>query len=131
MQQIVEIAKALARNARILIMDEPTSALSQAEVAVLFKVIRDLKKEGVSIIYISHKLEELMQIGDYITVLRDGQLVAEAPVAEVTVPWIINKMVGPRNQGVLPQQGTQSRDRDPSRGGSHPGQAGRQEPAPR
>ncbi len=94
MQQIVEIAKALAGNARILIMDEPTSALSQAEVAILFKVIRDLKEEGVSIIYISHKLEELMQIGDYITVLRDGRLIAEAPVAEVNVPWIIQKMVG-------------------------------------
>ncbi|MEO8285283.1 MAG: sugar ABC transporter ATP-binding protein [Chloroflexota bacterium] len=94
MQQIIEIAKALARDARILIMDEPTSALSQAEVAVLFKVIRDLKAEGVSIIYISHKLEELMQIGDYITVLRDGRLIAEARASEVSVPWIINKMVG-------------------------------------
>jgi erythritol transport system ATP-binding protein len=94
LQQIVEIAKALARNARILIMDEPTSALSQSEVAVLFKVIRDLKEHGVSIIYISHKLEELMQIGDYVTVLRDGRLVAEAPMGEVNLPWIINKMVG-------------------------------------
>jgi erythritol transport system ATP-binding protein len=75
-------------------MDEPTSALSQAEIAVLFKVIRDLKADGVSIIYISHKLEELMQIGDYITVLRDGHLIAEAPASEVSVPWIINKMVG-------------------------------------
>jgi erythritol transport system ATP-binding protein len=94
LQQIVEIAKALARDARILIMDEPTSALSQSEVAVLFKVIRDLKEHGVSIIYISHKLEELMQIGDYITVLRDGKLIAEAPMGEVSLPWIINKMVG-------------------------------------
>ena len=94
LQQIVEIAKALAGEARILIMDEPTSALSQSEVAVLFKVIRDLKAQGVSIIYISHKLEELMQIGDYITVLRDGRLIAEAPVSEISVPWIINKMVG-------------------------------------
>jgi erythritol transport system ATP-binding protein len=94
MQQIVEIAKALARDARILIMDEPTSALSQAEVAVLFKVIRDLKERGVAIIYISHKLEELLQIGDHITVLRDGHLIAEAPVGAVDVPWIIQKMVG-------------------------------------
>ncbi len=93
-QQIVELAKALARDARILIMDEPTSALSQAEVAVLFKVIRDLRARGVSIIYISHKLEELMQIGDYITVLRDGRLIAKAPVSAVDVPWIIRKMVG-------------------------------------
>jgi erythritol transport system ATP-binding protein len=94
MQQIIEIGKALARDVRILIMDEPTSALSQAEVAVLFKVIRELKAQGVSIIYISHKLEELMQIGDYITVLRDGRLIAEAAANEVDVPWIINKMVG-------------------------------------
>jgi erythritol transport system ATP-binding protein len=94
LQQIVEIAKALARNAKILIMDEPTSALSQAEVAVLFDVIRDLKAQGVSIIYISHKLEELLQIGDYITVLRDGHLVAQAPAGDVDVPWIISRMVG-------------------------------------
>lgn len=94
LQQIVEIAKALARNAQILIMDEPTSALSQSEVAVLFEVIRDLKAQGVSIIYISHKLEELMQIGDYITVLRDGKLVAQAPAGDVDVPWIIDRMVG-------------------------------------
>jgi erythritol transport system ATP-binding protein len=94
LQQIVEIAKALARNAQILIMDEPTSALSQTEVAVLFEVIRDLKAQGVSIIYISHKLEELMQIGDSITVLRDGRLVAQAPASEVNVPCIIHKMVG-------------------------------------
>ncbi|HEX2909228.1 MAG TPA: sugar ABC transporter ATP-binding protein [Chloroflexia bacterium] len=94
LQQIVEIAKALARNARILIMDEPTSALSQAEVAILFDVIRDLKAQGVSIIYISHKLEELLRIGDYITVFRDGQLVAQAAAGEVDVPWIVNRMVG-------------------------------------
>jgi erythritol transport system ATP-binding protein len=94
LQQIVEIAKALARDARILIMDEPTSALSQAEVGVLFRVIRELKAQGVSIIYISHKLEELMQIGDYITILRDGKLIAEAPMEGLNLPWIINKMVG-------------------------------------
>jgi erythritol transport system ATP-binding protein len=93
-QQIVEIAKALAQDVRILIMDEPTSALSAAEVTVLFRIIRDLKARGVSIIYISHKLEELLQIGDYLTVLRDGRVQAEAPVSAVDVPWIIEKMVG-------------------------------------
>lgn len=93
-QQIVEIAKALAQDVRILIMDEPTSALSAAEVEVLFKVIRDLREKGVSIVYISHKLEELLQIGDYITVLRDGKLVAEEEAKNVNVPWIIEKMVG-------------------------------------
>ncbi len=93
-QQVVEIAKALALDVRILIMDEPTSALSDSEVEVLFRVIKDLKASGVSIIYISHKLEELMQIGDFITVLRDGHKVAEAPMEQVSLPWIIERMVG-------------------------------------
>ncbi|NDJ75744.1 MAG: sugar ABC transporter ATP-binding protein [Chloroflexi bacterium] len=93
-QQIVEIAKALALDINILIMDEPTSALSTAEVEVLFRVIEELKANGVTIIYISHKLEELMQIGDYIAVLRDGRLVAESPMAEIDLPWIIERMVG-------------------------------------
>jgi len=93
-QQIVEIAKALAQDVRILIMDEPTSALSAAEVEILFRIIRELKSHGVSIIYISHKLEELLQIGDYITILRDGHNVAEAESKNVNVPWMIEKMVG-------------------------------------
>ena len=93
-QQIVEIAKSLARNTQILIMDEPTSALSNAEVEVLFRVIRELKTQGVSIVYISHKLEELLQIGDYITVLRDGHLIATAPMPEINLRWIVENMVG-------------------------------------
>ncbi len=99
-QQIVEIAKALAQDVRILIMDEPTSALSAAEVDVLFRVIRELKTHGVAIIYISHKLEELLQIGDFITILRDGKKVAEAEAKNVSVPWLIEKMVG-RNPAAL------------------------------
>jgi erythritol transport system ATP-binding protein len=93
-QQLVEIARALSQKVRILIMDEPTSALSTAEVESLFRVIGELKAQGVSIIYISHKLDELLQIGDYVTVLRDGQLVAQAPAAEINVNWIVEKMVG-------------------------------------
>jgi erythritol transport system ATP-binding protein len=93
-QQIVEIAKALAQDVRILIMDEPTSALSAAEVAVLFRVIHELKTHEVSIIYISHKLEEILQIGDTITVLRDGRLIAEEFVENIDIPWTIEKMVG-------------------------------------
>ncbi len=93
-QQMVEIAKALALNTRILIMDEPTSALSATEVDVLFRVIDDLRSQGVSIVYISHRLEELVQIGDYITVLRDGNLMQEAPMDDIDVPWIISNMVG-------------------------------------
>jgi len=93
-QQVVEIAKALAEDVNILIMDEPTSALSKAEVDVLFKIIDELKTAGVSIIYISHRLEELIQIGDYITVLRDGSLITEKPMEEVNLQWIVSSMVG-------------------------------------
>jgi erythritol transport system ATP-binding protein len=77
-QQIVEIARALSEDARVLIMDEPTSALSVAEVEVLFRVIRDLTAAGVAIVYISHHLEEALEIADNVVVFRDGQLVAEA-----------------------------------------------------
>jgi erythritol transport system ATP-binding protein len=99
-QQIIEIAKALTQDVNILIMDEPTSALSAAEVEVLFRVIRELKSHGVTIIYISHKLEELLQIGDHITILRDGHKVAEEVTAKVNVPWMVEKMVG-RNPAAL------------------------------
>lgn len=93
-QQIVEIARALGQDLRILIMDEPTSALSAAETAALFRVIRELRTQGVTIIYISHRLEELLEIGDHVTVLRDGRLVASAPAESVNVPWIVEKMLG-------------------------------------
>lgn len=93
-QQIVEIAKALAEDARILILDEPTSALSATEVEVLFRVIGDLKRQGVGIVYISHRLEELIRIGDYITVLRDGVITGARSMEGVDVPWIVANMIG-------------------------------------
>jgi erythritol transport system ATP-binding protein len=93
-QQIVEIAKALSQNVRILIMDEPTSALTAAETKALFRIIADLRAHGVAIIYISHKLEELLTIGDYVTVLRDGKLAAASPAGAIDIAWIIEKMVG-------------------------------------
>ena len=93
-QQIVEIARALAADARILIMDEPTSALSSTEVAVLFKVIRELTGQGVAIVYISHHLEEAIEIADDAVVFRDGELVATAPKSEIDLRWVISKMVG-------------------------------------
>ncbi len=93
-KQLVEIAKALAEKVDVLILDEPTSALSKKEVEILFQVIRDLTKQGVSIIYISHRLEELMEIGDYITILRDGHFQAEASVTDIDVPWIVREMLG-------------------------------------
>jgi len=93
-QQIVEIARALSVDSRILIMDEPTSALSATEVEVLFKVIRDLTSKGVSIVYISHHLEEALQITDHAVVLRDGTMTAYAPRAEIDLEWIVRNMVG-------------------------------------
>jgi erythritol transport system ATP-binding protein len=93
-QQLVEIAKAVARNARILIMDEPTSALSAPEVEILFRVIADLKSKGVAIVYISHRLEELIRIGDYITVLRDGRVTGNERMRNVDIHWIVRQMIG-------------------------------------
>ncbi|QHQ36292.1 sugar ABC transporter ATP-binding protein [Algicella marina] len=93
-QQIVEIAKALAQDARILILDEPTSALSATEVEVLFRVIAELRSQGVGIVYISHRLEELIRIGDYITVLRDGEMTGTRSMEGVDIPWIVGAMIG-------------------------------------
>jgi ribose transport system ATP-binding protein len=93
-QQLVEIAKALSLEARILIMDEPTSALSAAECEILFKVVRQLAKAGVAIIYISHRIDEVMAIADRVTVLRDGRHVVTAPIAELGREAIIRAMVG-------------------------------------
>ena len=93
-QQIVEIARALSIDARILIMDEPTSALSASEVDVLFRVIRDLTARGVSIVYISHHLEEALQITDHAVVLRDGAITATAERRDIDLEWIVRHMVG-------------------------------------
>ena len=93
-QQIVEIARALSVDSRILIMDEPTSALSATEVEVLFRVIRDLTGRGVSIVYISHHLEEALQITDHVVVLRDGAITATARAEDIDLKWIVRNMVG-------------------------------------
>lgn len=93
-QQIVEIARALSVDSRILIMDEPTSALSATEVELLFKVIRDLTSRGVSIVYISHHLEEALEITDYAVVLRDGAITATAEAKDIDLEWVVRHMVG-------------------------------------
>lgn len=99
-QQIVEIARALSENARVLIMDEPTSALSNTEVHVLFKLVRELTARGVAVIYISHHLDECLEIGDYAVVLRDGKVVAQALMKDVDISWMVTQMVG-REEGSL------------------------------
>ena len=93
-QQMVEIAKALSIDARILIMDEPTSSLSQAETEYLFKVIKDLRDRGVSVIYISHRLGEVQELADHVTVLRDGENAGELVREEVTHDAMVRLMVG-------------------------------------
>jgi len=93
-QQLVEIAKALGQNARVLVMDEPTSALSAPEVERLFGLIARLKSQGRGIVYITHKMEEIERIADRITVLRDGRYVGTAPAAELPTPKLIQWMVG-------------------------------------
>jgi erythritol transport system ATP-binding protein len=93
-RQIVEVARSLDQNARVLILDEPTSALSSAEAETLFDILNELKRAGVTIIYISHRLHELLLLGDYFTVLRSGQVVGEAPRSEVTRQWIVQRMSG-------------------------------------
>ena len=93
-QQLVEIAKAIAFEARIIVMDEPTAALTSHEVERLFEIIRDLKSHGIGIIYISHRLDEVFAITDRVTVLRDGRNVGERPTREITRDEMIELMVG-------------------------------------
>lgn len=93
-QQVVEIARALSVNSRILIMDEPTSALAAAEVEVLFGIIRDLLARGVAIVYISHHLEEALEVTDHAVVLRDGTMTARGERDEIDLEWIVRNMVG-------------------------------------
>jgi ABC-type sugar transport system ATPase subunit len=93
-QQIVEIAKALSQDVRILVMDEPSAALAPQEVARLMAIIRDLKQRGIGVIYISHRLDEVFEIADRTQVLRDGGYVGEAPTADLTRQRVIEMMVG-------------------------------------
>ena len=93
-QQMIEIAKALNLDSRVLIMDEPTAALNDAEIAELFTIIRQLRAEGVGIVYISHKMDEIRRISDRVTVMRDGRYVGTVEAAETPISTIISMMVG-------------------------------------
>jgi len=101
-QQMVEIAKALSLDARILILDEPSAVLTPHELEALFRLVRDLRTRGVSILYISHRLEEVFGIADAVTVLRDGRLISTRPTPEVTRDRLIAEMVGRPMQDEFP-----------------------------
>ncbi len=102
-QQMVEIAKALSIHANLIILDEPTAALGNEEIVELFQIMRQLKKEGVTIIFISHKLEEVAEIGDRLTVLRDGKLVITEDVSKVSIDDMIRYMVGREIENKFPK----------------------------
>jgi ABC-type sugar transport system ATPase subunit len=101
-RQVVEIAKAIASYPRVLIMDEPTSSLPLDETKILFGILRELKKRGVAILFISHKIEEIMAIADRVTVLRDGKLVSSNLITEISQDLIIRDMVGREIQNIFP-----------------------------
>lgn len=105
-QQMVEVAKAISFDAKILIMDEPTSALTEHEINELFSTIRKLKENGVSIIYISHRMEELFEIGDRVTVLRDGKYIGTKKISDVTTSELIRMMVNRELTEKFPKQKT-------------------------
>ncbi|RYG93076.1 sugar ABC transporter ATP-binding protein [Loktanella sp. IMCC34160] len=99
--QMVEIAKALSKNARIIVMDEPTASLSESEVETLFRLVRQLKAQGISIVYISHRMAEIFQICDRITAMRDGRDMLVAETAEVTMEELIRAMLGSDSSATL------------------------------
>src|SRR6476620_11363349 len=103
-RQIVEISRAIAASARIILMDEPTSSLQRDDVIQLFELIRKLSAEGMSVVYISHFLEEVRQIADRFTVLRDGRTVATGNISETTDDDLIAKMVGRSQQTLFPKR---------------------------
>lgn len=103
-KQMVEIAKAISYDAELIIMDEPTSAITEKEVAHLFSIIDDLKKKGIAIIYITHKMDEVFHISDTISVLRDGQMIATKPASELDKEALIKMMVGREMNNLYPQR---------------------------
>ncbi len=102
-QQLVEVAKALSLDARLLILDEPTSALSQAEIERLFEAVAALKADGVTMIYISHKFDEIFRLADRVTVLRDGEVIGTLPIAETDERALIRMMVGRNLSDLFPK----------------------------
>jgi ABC-type sugar transport system ATPase subunit len=102
-KQMLEIIKAVSYNSQIVIMDEPTSSLTDKEVTILFDTIRSLKEKGISVIYISHRLEEIFEIADRVTVFRDGMCVGSSNIADVTPAFLITQMVGREVENIFPK----------------------------
>ena len=109
--QMVEIAKAISNDAKVIIMDEPTSAISNKEVDTLFRIIRELKSNGVAIIYISHKMDEIFEIADTITVLRDGKYIKTQNASELTNDKLISLMVGRELNSMFPEPAVSTMNR--------------------
>ena len=102
--QLVEIAKAVSANCKVLILDEPTSSLTENEVEALFTIVNDLRAKGVSIVYISHKMDEILRISDEVTIMRDGQYIGTWEAKELTTDMIITKMVGRELTNLYPKR---------------------------
>jgi ABC-type sugar transport system ATPase subunit len=109
-QQMVEIARALAHEARIVVMDEPTSSLTPNEVALLFGVIRRLTSLGIAVVYVTHKLDEVFEIADTVTVLRDGRHISTKPIGEHTNDSLVQDMIGRRIENLFPRSRGAARD---------------------
>lgn len=104
MQQVVEIARAIARDSKILILDEPTSSLSESEARKLFEIIGKLKSQGISIIYVSHRMNEIFDLCDRVTVLRDGKLIKSMDIADTNMHDVVNLMVGREIEDIFPSK---------------------------
>lgn len=109
-QQMIDIAKSLSYNADIIVMDEPTDSLTNSEIEVLFGIVRQLKKDGITVIYISHRLEELFILCDRVTVLRDGQYVIDEDISKIDKDWLISKMIGRDLKDTFPLRHRQEND---------------------
>lgn len=103
-QQMIDIAKALSYHSRIIIMDEPTGTLTRNEIDILFNIVRKLKEDNITIIFISHHLEELFELCDRVTVLRDGQYVADRDIAAINKDWLISSMIGRDLKDTFPKR---------------------------
>ncbi|MBO4512276.1 MAG: sugar ABC transporter ATP-binding protein [Victivallales bacterium] len=102
--QLVELLKALNRNARIVVMDEPTSSLSSQEAELLFSIIEKLRENGIAIVYITHRMDEISRLADYVSILRDGEMVCSCKASEIDVPGIIKHMVGREIKDFYPKR---------------------------